>query len=56
VSVGGALTWAAYGALVEAARELLTTGTSTYLDRAVSGELRAAAFTPPPATPAPGIA
>jgi 2-methylisocitrate lyase-like PEP mutase family enzyme len=34
VSTGGALTWAAYGGLVAAARELLDKGTSTYLDGA----------------------
>jgi 2-methylisocitrate lyase-like PEP mutase family enzyme len=45
VSTGGALTWAAYGALVDAARELLTAGTSTYLSRALSGSARAGAFT-----------
>jgi len=49
VSVGGSLAWAAYGAMVEAARELLTTGTSTYLDRALPGELRSEAFGPRPA-------
>jgi 2-methylisocitrate lyase-like PEP mutase family enzyme len=44
VSTGGALAWAAYGALVRAAEELRDAGTSTYLDGAVSGKLRAAAF------------
>jgi 2-methylisocitrate lyase-like PEP mutase family enzyme len=48
VSTGGALTWTAYGALVTAARELLDAGTSTYLDRMVSPQLRAAAFHAPP--------
>jgi len=44
VSTGGALAWAAYGALVRAAEELRDAGTSSYLDGAVSGKLRAAAF------------
>jgi 2-methylisocitrate lyase-like PEP mutase family enzyme len=44
VSTGGALAWAAYGALVRAAEELRDAGTSTYLDGAVSGRLRASAF------------
>lgn len=44
VSTGGALAWAAYGALVPAARELLDTGTSTYLERALPRDLRDAAF------------
>ena len=44
VSTGGALAWAAYGALVRAAEELRDAGTSNYLDGAVSGKLRAAAF------------
>jgi 2-methylisocitrate lyase-like PEP mutase family enzyme len=35
VSTGGALARAAYGALIAAARELQSAGTSTYLDRAV---------------------
>jgi 2-methylisocitrate lyase-like PEP mutase family enzyme len=34
VSTGGSLTWAAYGGLVAAAKELLENGTSTYLDHA----------------------
>jgi 2-methylisocitrate lyase-like PEP mutase family enzyme len=37
VSTGGGLARVAYGALIAAARELKTTGTSTYLDSAVSG-------------------
>jgi 2-methylisocitrate lyase-like PEP mutase family enzyme len=45
VSTGGSLTWAAYGALHAAATELLTDGTSTYLDAALSHAARAAAFT-----------
>lgn len=44
VSTGGALAWAAYGALVTAARELLDAGTSTYLTRALPRDLRDAAF------------
>jgi 2-methylisocitrate lyase-like PEP mutase family enzyme len=37
VSTGGGLARAAYGALMSAARELQTAGTSTYLDGAASG-------------------
>ncbi len=37
VSTGGALARAAYGALMAAARELQTAGTSTYLDVAITG-------------------
>jgi 2-methylisocitrate lyase-like PEP mutase family enzyme len=44
VSTGGSLTWAAYGALESAVEELREAGTSTYLDRAVSRQLRSAAF------------
>jgi 2-methylisocitrate lyase-like PEP mutase family enzyme len=44
VSTGGALAWAAYGALVTATRELQETGTSTYLTRALPRDLRDAAF------------
>lgn len=44
VSTGGALAWAAYGALVTAARELMDTGTSTYLESALPHDLRDAAF------------
>jgi 2-methylisocitrate lyase-like PEP mutase family enzyme len=44
VSTGGGLAWAAYGALVRAAEELRDAGTTTYLDGAVSGRLRSAAF------------
>jgi 2-methylisocitrate lyase-like PEP mutase family enzyme len=36
VSVGGALAWAAYGALRDAATELLTEGTTTFRGRAMS--------------------
>jgi 2-methylisocitrate lyase-like PEP mutase family enzyme len=38
VSTGGALARAAYGALLAAARELQTNGTSNYLDMAISGQ------------------
>jgi 2-methylisocitrate lyase-like PEP mutase family enzyme len=44
VSTGGSLAWAAYGALVDAARELKAEGTSTYLERALPRSVRAAAF------------
>lgn len=44
VSVGGGLAWAAYGAMVRAARELQETGTSTYLDDALPRALRDEAF------------
>ncbi|WP_305787082.1 isocitrate lyase/PEP mutase family protein [Symbioplanes lichenis] len=44
VSSGGSLAWAAYGALVTAARELQESGTSTYLDQALTRPLRDAAF------------
>lgn len=37
ISVGGSLARAAYGALLRAGRELLTDGTCTYVDEAVSG-------------------
>jgi 2-methylisocitrate lyase-like PEP mutase family enzyme len=46
VSTGGSLTWAAYGGLVEAARELQSAGTSTYLDRALARDVRNPAFAP----------
>ncbi|QSB15286.1 isocitrate lyase/phosphoenolpyruvate mutase family protein [Natronosporangium hydrolyticum] len=48
VSTGGALAWAAYGALVRAAGELRDTGTSTFLDHALAPTLRDAAFPPEP--------
>lgn len=38
VSTGGWLARAAYGAVIVAARELLSAGTSTYLDAAISGD------------------
>ncbi len=44
VSVGSLLTWAAYGALVDAARELLGPGTSTYTSSLLDGDTRDAAF------------
>lgn len=44
VSVGGLFAWAAYGALVEAATELLGPGTSTYTEAILDGALRDAAF------------
>jgi 2-methylisocitrate lyase-like PEP mutase family enzyme len=42
VSTGGALAWAAYGAVAEAARELAGPGTSGYQARGLPAELRAA--------------
>jgi 2-methylisocitrate lyase-like PEP mutase family enzyme len=45
VSTGGALAWAAYGAMVAGARELLEEGTSTYTaTKRMPGSIRAAAF------------
>ena len=44
VSTGGGLAWAAYGALVAAARELQSTGTNEFTAGALPAELRAAAF------------
>lgn len=44
VSTGGALAFAAYGAMDEAAEELLGPGTSTYAARSLSPERRSAAF------------
>jgi 2-methylisocitrate lyase-like PEP mutase family enzyme len=44
VSTGGGLARAAYGALLAAARELQTAGTTTYLDAAASGQALDAAF------------
>lgn len=44
ISTGGALAFAAYGALAAGARELLTSGTSTYAGAALSREDRRAAF------------
>jgi 2-methylisocitrate lyase-like PEP mutase family enzyme len=44
VSTGGALAFAAYGAMAVAARELLSSGTSTFIGRGLSMEDRRAAF------------
>jgi 2-methylisocitrate lyase-like PEP mutase family enzyme len=44
VSTGGALAFAAYGAMAAAARELLSDGTSTYIGRGLSMDDRRAAF------------
>lgn len=44
ISTGGALAFAAYGALAAAGRELLDSGTSTYLGGALSADDRRAAF------------
>ena len=46
VSTGGALARAAYGALLEAAHELLAQGTSTYATRAPSMDALQQAFGP----------
>ncbi len=44
LSTGGALAFAAYGALASAAAELVTSGTSTYTERNLSSADRSAAF------------
>jgi 2-methylisocitrate lyase-like PEP mutase family enzyme len=44
VSTGGALAWAAYGALVAAGNELLESGTSEYSESTVERSLRRRAF------------
>jgi 2-methylisocitrate lyase-like PEP mutase family enzyme len=44
VSTGGALAFAAYGAMAAAARELLSSGSSTYIGRGLSLDDRRAAF------------
>ena len=44
ISTGGALALTAYGALASAARELLTSGTSTFAAAALTNEDRVAAF------------
>ena len=44
VSTGGALAFAAYGAMTAAARDLLSEGTSTYIGRGLSMDDRRAAF------------
>jgi 2-methylisocitrate lyase-like PEP mutase family enzyme len=46
VSTGGALAWAAYGALRDAARELRDAGTMTFRTRALTEEEAEAAFAP----------
>ena len=47
VSVGAAFAFAAFGAVVEAARELREQGTAGYLEQAaVGGKAARAAFTP----------
>lgn len=44
VSVGGLFAWAAYGALVKAAHELLGDGTSNYIASTLPGRIRDQAF------------
>jgi 2-methylisocitrate lyase-like PEP mutase family enzyme len=44
VSTGGALAWAAYGALADAARELRSDGTSHYLEHVLPRSVRTAAL------------
>jgi 2-methylisocitrate lyase-like PEP mutase family enzyme len=44
VSVGSMFAWAAYGALAEAANELIESGTTHYAARMLSGDVRRAAF------------
>ncbi len=44
VSTGGALAWAAYGALVHAARELQGPGTATFMSASLPADVRAAAL------------
>jgi 2-methylisocitrate lyase-like PEP mutase family enzyme len=44
VSTGGSLAWAAYGALADAARELKSEGTSTYLEGVLPRSVRTAAL------------
>ena len=44
VSTGGALAWAAYGALRDAARELQEAGTTTFRARALTADEIEAAF------------
>ena len=44
VSVGSMFAWAAYGALAEAANELIDSGTTHYAARLLSGDVRSAAF------------
>ncbi|MDX2378290.1 MAG: isocitrate lyase/phosphoenolpyruvate mutase family protein [Acidimicrobiia bacterium] len=47
VSLGSLLAWAAYGALIDAAEELLGPGTSSYASQLLSTRLRNAAFDEP---------
>jgi len=54
VSTGGALAWAAYGALVSAAQELAGPGTSSYLATALGADVRARALAPRPRVTARG--
>ncbi len=44
VSVGSLFAWAAYGALVDAAREMFDAGTSDYSARVLDSRLRDQAF------------
>jgi 2-methylisocitrate lyase-like PEP mutase family enzyme len=44
VSVGSMFAWAAYGALPDAANELMGAGTTQYASRLLSGDVRNAAF------------
>lgn len=44
ISVGGLFAWAAYGALAEAASELMGPGTATYAKHLLAGEVRQRAF------------
>jgi 2-methylisocitrate lyase-like PEP mutase family enzyme len=44
VSVGSMFAWAAYGALADAANELMDSGTTHYAARMLSGDVRKAAF------------
>ena len=44
VSVGSMFAWAAYGALADAANELMGAGTTQYASRLLSGDVRNAAF------------
>ncbi len=46
VSTGGALAWAAYGAMVGAATELKDQGTNTFFANTLSGKVRSATFLP----------
>ena len=50
ISTGGSLVWVAYGALVAAGTELLTTGTTSYLSATLRPDDRDAAFGPVPPT------